>query len=601
MSDSVTATENRPADDRTALEEFGGSLDELNTPIHQGPEHPASSRRSRFTPTSLETLVEHAVSAYLTSIVDDPSVNLRTVRDALIRRINAEFDLENLGRRDSGAVHPKIAKIQVLDEHTIATVLLARHQIVAVDLAEGEAEDLTELAIYVDSGEETGTYSTSKTRIKGLASELRPSMSARAIESVYARLKIHAPVRFRTVEPHLIPVANGIFDHSRQVLRDFSPDWVFLSKMPIDYDPNATNDIITMPDGAEWDVESWIKSLSDDDGVPELLWEIISAAVRSHAPWGKAIWFVSTRGNNGKGTLIQMLRNLIGTKACSSIPFADFGQPFLLEPLLYSRVNLVDENDVGKLAERLAAWKAFITGDAITLDRKHKTPVKIRWHGLDIQCQNSTLQKTKDRSGSYYRRLLMVPFHKWFGDGERVYIKHDYLARPEVLRYILKRALEMTHTTLSNPEACQRALDDYQGDNNFLLSFWQEFNEEFVWDLLPYRFLHSLYCEWFRRVNPSGRPESQTALTAFLTAHLAESAEWEANRTATRPGNAMALPEPLIAQYGLTEWMNSNYTGTDPAKRCTVSPLKVNYKGLVRRKRHGTTGTSSVIPSNNGS
>lgn len=597
----MTATENRPADDRTALEEFGGSHDELNTPTHQDSDRAVPSNHTRFAPTSLETLVEYAVSAYLTSIVDDPSVTLRTVRDALIRRINAEFDLENLGRRDSGSVHPKIAKIQVLDEYTIVMVLLARHRIVAVDLAEGEAEDLTELAVYVDSGDEAGTYSTSKTRIKGLASELRPSMSARAIESVYARLRVHAPVVFRTVEPHLIPVANGIFDHSRQVLRDFSPDWVFLSKMPIDYDPNATNEIITMPDGAEWDVESWVKSLSDDEGVPELLWEIISAAVRSHAPWGKAIWFVSTRGNNGKGTLIQMLRNLIGTKACSSIPFADFGQPFLLEPLLYSRVNLVDENDVGKLAERLAAWKAFITGDAITLDRKHKTPVKIRWHGLDIQCQNSTLQKTKDRSGSYYRRLLIVPFQKWFGDGERVYIKHDYLARPEVLRYILKRALEMTHTTLSNPEVCRRALEEYQGDNNFLLTFWQEFNKEFVWDLLPYRFLHSLYCEWLRRVNPSGRPESQTTLTAFLTAHLSGSDEWDVKRTDTRPGNKMSTPEPLIAQYGLTDWMNSTYTGTDPAKRCMVHPLKDNYKGLVRRKRNGSAAAVSVTSSNNGS
>ncbi|WP_219720011.1 hypothetical protein, partial [Microbacterium sp. UMB0228] len=41
----------------------------------------------------------------------------------------------------------------------------------------------------------------------------------------------HAPVRRRTLEPHLIPVDNGVFDHARQELRPFSEDWVFLSKI----------------------------------------------------------------------------------------------------------------------------------------------------------------------------------------------------------------------------------------------------------------------------------------------------------------------------------------------------------------------------------
>lgn len=595
----MTARESRPAANGAALEEFHGSTEELNTATQQTTQQTVRTTPASFVPTTQESLVERTVTRYLMEIVDDPNISLRTVRDTLIRRINAEFDLENRGRKDSNSYLPAIKKTPVLDEHTVTSVLLARHRVVAIDLAEGEAEDLTELAVYVDFGEAAGTYSTSKTRIRSLLSDLRPSMSANAIESAYARLRIHAPVVTRTIEPHLIPVANGVFDHSRQVLREFSPDWVFLSKLPVDYDPGATNEHITMPDGDDWDVESWLQSLSDDEGVPELLWEIISAAVRSHAPWNRAIWFVSERGNNGKGTLIQLLRNLIGTKACSSIAFADFGREFLLEPLLYSRVNLVDENDVGKLAESIAAWKAFVTGDPITLNRKHRTPVKIRWRGLDIQCHNSTIQRTKDRSGSFYRRLLIVPFNKWFGDSERAYIKTDYLTRAGVLRYVLKRALEMPHSSLSTPEACRRALDQYQGDNNYLLAFWLEFKDQFVWDLIPYRFLHALYVEWLRRVNPSGHPESQAALTALLSAHLAGSDEWDAKRSDTRPGTAMALAEPLIDQYGLTDWMNHDYTGTDRSKRCIVSPLRQNYKGLIRRTKsnHSAAGAASPVTS----
>ncbi|WP_166790612.1 MULTISPECIES: phage/plasmid primase, P4 family [unclassified Cryobacterium] len=529
--------------------------------------------------------MERAVSKYLTDIVDDAPVTLGEIRDALLRRINGEFTLENTGRKDSHSTFRPINKIQVLDELTVVRVLLARHRIVAVDLSEGQADDMTLLAMYVEFGEAEGVYTTSEAQIKALASDLKPSMTATSIDSVYARLRVHAPVVRRTTEPHLIPVANGVFDHARQVLRPFSPDWVFLSKLPTSFDPDAESPVIVMPDDVEWDVESWISSLSDDEGVPELLWEVISAAVRSYAPWDKAIWFAAERGNNGKGTLVEMLRNVLGTKACSAVKFADFGHEFKMESLVHARVNLVDENDVGDFFARIADWKAAITGDVFTLNRKYKTPVAVRFLGIDIQCFNSNTPRTKDRSESFYRRLLIVQFKKWFGGDERKYIKLDYLKRPEVLRYVLKRALEMQHTKLSNPKACQDALDDYRGSNNMLMSFWREFEPQLTWDLVPFGFLHALYSEWSRKTNPSGQPESVNALISFLREHLAGSPEWEhKGSVAVRPKRMMSAPEPLISEYGLVDWMNSSYTGSDPLKRSVVSPLKVNYKGLVRRR-----------------
>ncbi|WP_434317507.1 DNA primase family protein [Leifsonia sp. P73] len=444
---------------------------------------------------------------------------------------------------------------------------------------------MTLLGIYVDFGEDEGTYSTSDRRIKSLASELKPSLTSRGLESVCSSLRIHSPVVQRTIEAHLIPVGNGVFDHKRQTLRPFSADWIFLSKIETDYDPNAQSPIFTMPDGVEWTFDGWLLSLSDDPGVPELLWEVISASARSYEPWNKALWLVSERGNNGKGTFVQFIRNLLGKKLCSAVQFADFGHEFKMEPLLHSRVNLVDENGVGTFADRIDAWKAFITGDTITLNRKHKTPIAVSWRGIDIQCLNSFSQRTKDRSESFYRRLLIIPFRKWFGDGERKYIKRDYLEDPQVLRYALKRALEMQHTEFSNPAVCREALDEYKGTNNGLLSFWLEFENQFPWDLLPFRFLYDLYCEWFRRVNPSGQIESMNALVSFLKEHLAGSEEWEhKGSVAVRPKLMMSQPEPLIVEYNLTDWMNSTYSGTDPNKKTLPYPLKTNYKGLVRRQ-----------------
>jgi len=144
----------------------------------------------------------------------------------------------------------------------------------------------------------------------------------------------------------------------------------------------------------------------------------------------------------------------------------------------------------------------------------------------------------------------------------------------------------MEHTELSEPKACIDAKNEYMGANNLLLSFWEEFEEHLAWDLVPFRFLHDLYREWFRRTNPSGQPESQNALTSFLREHLAGSPKWEhKGSVATRPGLLMSPPELLIAEYDLQDWMNSTYSGTDPSKKSIVSPLKANYKGLLRRKQ----------------
>jgi putative DNA primase/helicase len=586
----MTAKENRLTEDEAVPMESGGSTLDGNfqaAPAHANTGHlPVSaSPAPPFTPTSQETLVERVVSKYLTGVVDDSTFTLSEIRDALLRRLNGEFSLENKGRKDSYSTFGPINKIQVLDELTVARVLVARHRIVAVDLSEGEADDMTLVAMYAEFGEDEGLYTTSETQIKALASDLKPSMTAKSLDSVYARLRIHAPVVRRTTEPHLIPVANGVFDHARQALRPFSPDWVFLSKSPVAYDSSAQSPVIVMHDGVEWEVESWIESLSDDEGVPELLWEVISAAMRSDAPWDRAIWFAAERGNNGKGTLVQLLRNLIGSKACAAVKFMDFGHEFKMEALISARVNLVDENGVGAFSDKIEDWKAIVTGDVFTLNRKYKKPVAMRFRGMDIQCFNSKTPQTKDKTDSFYRRVLIVPFSKWFGGDERKYIKRDYLNRPEVLRYVLKRALEMQHTKLSNPEACQLAMDDYRGSNNMLMTFWREFELQLEWDLVPFRFLHALYCEWHRKTNPSGDPESLNALISFLREHLAGSPEWEHKGSVdVRPKRMMIAFEPLIVEYNLTDWMNSAYTGTDPRKKAAVGPLKVNYRGLVRRQ-----------------
>lgn len=538
---------------------------------------------SPFRATGSETLVERTVTEYLASIVDDSSVELSQIRDSLLQRINAGLSLENMNRKNSMSSSPPLTKLQVLDEITTVRVLLARHRIVKIDLTDGNGgADNGVLAIYEDFGPLEGLHNDSESRIMTLISELRPSLSDKGLESAFNRMRKHAPVLRRTIEPHLTPVANGVFDHARMELRQFSSDWVFLSKAQVDYDANAKSPIITNPDGSKWEVEEWMASLSDAEGVPELLWEIISAVLRPYEPWDKSALLSGPNGNGGKGTLLDLSRGLVGKGSYASVPLVDFGDRFKKSSLVRATVNLVDENDVGSFAENLGDWKACVTGDVFTLDRKYKDPVEISWQGFDVQCFNTMTPRMKDKSESLKRRLLIVPMVKSFKGVENKKIKRDYLKRDDVLRYVLRRALHMTHTELSNPRVCEAALEEWFGTNNKIVGFWREFEGQFEWDLLPFAFLYELYKAWIAKTEPSGKPEGYKAFNEALRNYLGGSQEWTLPDKSVRPGQHMSAFEPLIAEFNLQDWMNQTYTGTDPVKKCMPSPLKANYRGVVR-------------------
>lgn len=97
------------------------------------------------------------------------------------------------------------------------------------------------------------------------------------------------------------------------------------------------------------------------------------------------------------------------------------------------------------------------------------------------------------QSGSFLRRVLIVPFRKSYEGVERKYFKNDYLARTDVLRYVLKCALEMPHTKLSNPTACRAAFHEYAEANKKVPGFWSEFEDQFKWQFVPSSFAYDLY------------------------------------------------------------------------------------------------------------
>ncbi len=467
----------------------------------------------------------------------------------------------------------------------IVDMMFATHHIIRISMT-GSLNDTNfdVLAIYIDKGQDEGIYryEPDNDSIKRQITKFNYSISASDKKTVLDRLEEEAPRRVLTIDQDLIPVANGVFNFATKELLPFSPDYTFMAKSDVAYNPSATNVVIhNDTDGTDWDYDSWMNELSDDPEIVLFLWQILAAIVRPFVHWNKAIFLTSEKGCNGKGTLLSFARSL--TKGSVSLQISDFSSRFGCEKLIGKNAILCDELDVGDYYERCANFKAVCTNDVVSVDRKGLPVIDYKFEGITVMCCNSRF-RTKDRTNSLARRLCFVEMGRSFEDCERKYIKEDYLKRDSVKEYVMYRILHMNFYEFDIPQACKDALEEFKEYNDPVKRFTDEILPKLVWDFVPFSFLHDLYVSWTRRTNPSGRPMEREAFINDLLIHLEKNPDWycKDKKCFHRPGKKMDTPEYLIKEYDLKEWYNNVYCGGDLAKLCTPNTLKTTYRGIHR-------------------
>ena len=500
----------------------------------------------------------------------------------ILHKVCLEIDAMN-------AVALKGQKLQFpksLSPSQIALILAKLYPICALESGGENADsDNHIIAVYCETGKHAGVYVNDDKTLFSLAKQYKSDLEKREFEEVLYQLEKLVPVKTPNRDRDLIAVNNGIFNYATKQLMPFSPDYIFVAKSHVDYIDNPPLPVYHNPDdNTDWDVESWMNELSDDPEIIQALWEVLGAILRPHVRWNKAAWLYSETGNNGKGTLCELMRSLLGKGAYASIPIADFSKDFLLEPLIRSQAIIVDENNVGEYLDKSANLKAVITNDVIQINRKFKTPITYQFYGFMVQCINE-LPRVKDKTDSFYRRQLLIPFTKCFTGRERPYIKNDYLHRKDTLEYVLWKVLNTDYYQLSEPAASREALQEYKEYNDPVRQFVSEMLNVCVWDFLPFSFLYDLYKSWLKRVSPNSQAVGKTTFTNELLKLIKDDPTlgWvcDDKQKQVRVGAMMSKAEYLIVQYDLTQWKNIAYRGNDLNQICT--PIQNGkYRGIRR-------------------
>lgn len=451
---------------------------------------------------------------------------------------------------------------QELSPAQIADIMLHIYHIRNINyigLNAGQEFDI--LNIYKEYGENEGIYVSDEYEFIRIIRDFNYMIDTKKIKEVFEILKVRSERVEICSDRDLVAVNNGIFNYKTKILHPFSPDYVFISKCRVKYNPAATNPILhNSKDNSNWDVESWIRDLfPDGSDIPDTIWQIMGAMIRPNVNWGKTCWFVSEKGCNGKGSLCVLMRNLVGEKSCASLSLEDFNDKYRPSDLIGKQANICDENSVGTYIDKAAVLKAIITNDPFVAERKFRHPISIRFSGMLLECLNE-MPRVKDRSESFYRRLLFIPFLKSFTEKERSYIKSDYLNRTDVLEYVLYKLLHTNYYKITEPASCRDALNRYKVYNDPVRDFLVEVMEEANWECIPSDILYEMYKGWLKINNPNGSAQGRNTFYNDVRNILDPTVygwyfteQGKKQRVLTR----MNGPEPLLDKYNCTTYMQN--------------------------------------------
>ena len=600
----MSARESRPIEDEAAAQEFRGSED-------QSTESPQASEEAPVAPPvdgPQEAVPERAVDVLRSyddlqiegaqrAIAEGSELSLRDLGRLCVNLTGEVVLAANPDRKRFGRIGfllpGKLSPTQA------AMLLLARYEIRHVVPDGTKADDgLGLVAIYQDEGPLEGTYRrVDLGLLDELSDQLYPSNNELWFKELERKLRTRAPRVAELSDPDMIPMQDCWYHYRTGERLPFDPERVTLSKFATRL-PAAEPAVpeFTNEDGSVWNAWQWFEETFA--GVEQLVLQVIGMCLRPGHDWRKMVYLVG-KGLNGKGTLIELIRAIVGVDLVAMIPPSKFGGQFVLSQAIGKRVNLVDEDDVGKFIEDAAILKQVISRDPVSVDRKHKEPLAVRLAMAVIVSLNEVTQKFKDKSQAMDDRLMFVPLTARFVDGatKNPAIKGDYVRRAEVCEWFAYQVLVALpkYWKLDETEASLAAKEAAREDADYVVAYWKEFGARWQRPFLPYEMVYAHYRAWRGKVNPGGTPEAQKVVTA----RLKELVDPEQLVPATNDeGKDMELSlsqwiltnEPVLAEYDYIpeianwDWRTEYHNGTYIPVPPPFMAKKRKARGFVRRQ-----------------
>lgn len=235
-----------------------------------------------------------------------------------------------------------------------------------------------------------------------------------------------------------ICLLNGIYNRNTGQLEEHNPDEIFITQLPIEYDPKATCPAI----------DRFLSEVLRTDDIETVL-ELIGYCTVPDYSITKAVMFYGS-GANGKSVLLNLISAFLGLFNISRISLQQISEDKHAAADLYGKLANIYP-DIPDRAIRDQSGFKMLTGDEseVRAERKYEHSFNFKNVARLIFSAND-LPKVENDSNAFFRRWLLVSFPNTF-EGEKADKRLiDKLATPEELAGLFNKVIPYLDQLLNN-------------------------------------------------------------------------------------------------------------------------------------------------------
>lgn len=316
------------------------------------------------------------------------------------------------------------------------------------------------LHIYAD-----GVYKANSNDIEKAMINYIPTLTKSKRAEVLSYLELIADDKALSSSDYIL-VNNGLYNLVNDELIEFNTNYIAKNKIPVSYNPSAYSEVADL---------TLNKIACDDVQLRALLEEMIGYTLLRRNELGKC-FILTGSGSNGKSTLLDVIKKLLGSENCSSISLEEISQRFKTAELYGKLANIADDIS-NKYLEDNATFKKLVTGETVNAERKGKDPFDFNNYSKLLFSAND-IPRINDTSNGLMRRLIIVPFKAKFSKKDKTYdpFVKDKLMTNEALEYLLEIGIQGLKRVLKNRgftevESVAAEITEYEKINNPVIAF----------------------------------------------------------------------------------------------------------------------------------
>lgn len=200
---------------------------------------------------------------------------------------------------------------------------------------------------------------------------------------------------------NILNLKNGLFNIDTYELSPHDPNIISRNQFPFDYEPDAPC--------PEW--EEALKEILQTQDQIDLFQEMFGLCFTQEI-FGKALVFYGATGQNGKSTLLKVLKDMLGPENICAIEPMHLDKAHNIARLDGKLANICTELSVkGVVAD--GPLKSIITGDPIEGCHKYLNSFTFDPYCKILYACNE-LPYIEDKSNAFYERLVILNFDREF-------------------------------------------------------------------------------------------------------------------------------------------------------------------------------------------